>query len=398
MINIRKPLSFSEIGRKENQEDYLFPSNVDEDTRIFILCDGMGGHDNGEVASMTAACALGDYLITQSEVDRNVFNDGLEIAYNALDSIDTNSVKRPGTTMASLCVNDNSCLVAHIGDSRIYQIRPSIYSKEKGVNGIVFQTSDHSLVNELLKAGELTEEEARSFPQKNVITRAMQPHLERRFKADVEILTDIKTGDYFFLCCDGVLEQLTNDLLGEILADQKLDDAAKLNKIQSVCDGKTRDNYTCWLIPIDNSDISEDDISQDSVIRADVEMSDSVEVEYEGIEDLVADDKFVKKNGSCQGSKELTVIRKTFGIFTHPNKCIRYTVWMIFVALVVVLAIYGIKTYSKNKDADTKQIIIKEHPKHLKQNKIPTKDNVINSKETMSSKEDQIEIEPNGKA
>lgn len=251
MIKLGKALSFSEIGRKENQEDFLYPANVSDKTRTFILCDGMGGHDNGEVASMTAATSLGKFLDSCPEIDIPVFEEGLAKAYDALDDIDTNSAKKPGTTLACVCFNENTYLVAHIGDSRVYHIRPSLFNAKTGRGGILYQSSDHSLVNDLLKAGEITEEEARVFPQKNIITRAMQPHLERRYQADIFEFDDIAEGDYFFLCCDGVLEQLSNGALCEILADKSLDDAAKLSKIKSICDGKTRDNYTCWLIPVE---------------------------------------------------------------------------------------------------------------------------------------------------
>lgn len=216
----------------------------------------MGGHDNGEVASMTAGNALGDYLTSCSVVDIPTFETGLSKAYDALDTIDTNTSKKPGTTMTCLCLNDDSYLVAHIGDSRIYHIRPSLFDKETGRGGILYQSSDHSLVNDLLKAGEITEEEARDFPQKNVITRAMQPHLQNRYKADAFLFDDIKEGDYFFLCCDGVLEQLSNETLCEILADKELNDKQKIATIKEVCDGNTRDNYSCWLIPIDKVIVS----------------------------------------------------------------------------------------------------------------------------------------------
>lgn len=270
MITIRKPLSFTEIGRKDNQEDYLYPTKAGDDTRVFILCDGMGGHDNGEVASKTAANALGDYLSSCSSIDVPSFESGLARAYDALDSIDTNSMKKPGTTMTCLCLNEDNYLVAHIGDSRIYHIRPSLYNSVTKRGGILYQSSDHSLVNDLLKAGELTEEEAREFPQKNVITRAMQPHLAKRYKADVYMFDDIQSGDYFILCCDGILEQLSNELLCEILADKNSNDEQKLNAIKAICDGKTKDNYTCWLIPIDNvSIIGESELSP--VIQADAE-------------------------------------------------------------------------------------------------------------------------------
>lgn len=134
----------------------------------------------------------------------------------------------------------------------------------------MYQSSDHSLVNDLLRAGELTEDEARDFPHKNVITRAMQPHLAKRFKADVYLFDDIKPGDYFFLCCDGVLEQLSNENLCQILSEKNLNDAEKLSKIKGICDDKTRDNYSCWLVPIDNVEIKASDISEPVILAEEV--------------------------------------------------------------------------------------------------------------------------------
>ena len=256
-ITIRQPLCFSEIGRKDNQEDCIYPSAeaVSVRNKFFVLCDGMGGHENGEVASATVCDSLGRYLDEHQPEDGvmtpELFKQALEYAYNELDKKDVGGIKKMGTTMTCLYFHRNGYLVAHIGDSRIYHIRPNI--------GIMYQSSDHSLVNDLLRAGELTEEEAINFPQKNIITRAMQPNLERRHKADVYSFNDIQKEDYFFLCSDGVLEQLTNDKLCEILATFNLSDCQKLNAIKNICDGKTKDNYTCYLIPVDDVVVENED-------------------------------------------------------------------------------------------------------------------------------------------
>ena len=256
-ITIRQPLCFSEIGRKDNQEDCIYPSAevVSVQNKFFVLCDGMGGHENGEVASATVCDSLGRYLDEHQPEDGVItpeqFKQALEYAYNELDKKDVGGIKKMGTTMTCLYLHRNGYLVAHIGDSRIYHIRPN--------TGIMYQSSDHSLVNDLLRAGELTEKEAINFPQKNIITRAMQPNLERRHKADVYSFNDIQKGDYFFLCSDGVLEQLTNDKLCEILATSNLSDCQKLNAIKNICDGKTKDNYTCYLIPVDDVVVENED-------------------------------------------------------------------------------------------------------------------------------------------
>lgn len=285
-ITIRQPKSFSEIGRKDNQEDFLWPNpaTVTTENRVFVMCDGVGGQDSGEVASETAATALGTYLTEHQSEDGIVtkadFEKALSYAYDEMDKVDTGAVKKMGTTMTCLVLHRGGALVAHIGDSRIYHVRPSLASKE-GRTGIIYQSADHSLVNDLLKAGEITEEEAVNFPQKNVITRAMQPHLERRYKADIYEINDVESGDYFFLCCDGVLEQLTNDKLGEILANVTLNDDEKIAAVKAVCDGNTRDNYTCWLVPIDKVEREESDAEHEEEIAVVVEEEDE-KVEEEG--------------------------------------------------------------------------------------------------------------------
>lgn len=342
MIKIRKPLSFTEIGRKNNQEDYLYPSHADEKTRVFIMCDGMGGHDNGEVASKTAANALGDYLSSCSAIDVSTFETGLTKAYDALDNIDNNSAKKPGTTMTCLCLNDDNYLVAHIGDSRIYHIRPSLFNPETKRGGILYQSSDHSLVNDLLKAGELTEEEARDFPQKNVITRAMQPHLTKRYKADVYMFNDIKGGDYFFLCCDGVLEQLSNEVLCEILADSNLNDEQRLSEIKNICDGMTRDNYTCWLVPIHKVSINSNSVVS-QVIQADTEGESKADVMH--AVSMINKPRVSTKREILDSKISFPSINCNF-LFSY-KKCIKW-IFLILAAMAVVYCGYAI--YKKEND------------------------------------------------
>lgn len=260
IFKLRHPQCFSEIGKRDNQEDYLWPEAgaATAEQRVFVLCDGVGGQNKGEVASKTAARAIGQYLTqhwpANGVVTNADFQRALAYAYSELDKADTgeDGKRKMGTTMTCVVFHTDGVLVAHIGDSRVYQLRPSLIAEGEEKSGIIHQTWDHSLVNELLKIGEITEEEAANHPRKNVITRAMQPNDDRRCKADITLLTDIKAGDYFFLCSDGVLEQVSNDSLTAIVADDSLDDAAKLAAIKAVCNGVTRDNHTCWLIGVDN--------------------------------------------------------------------------------------------------------------------------------------------------
>ncbi|MDD6744899.1 MAG: protein phosphatase 2C domain-containing protein [Bacteroidales bacterium] len=248
-IRISKPSCYTAQGRKPNQEDALFPpcGKADQKTRVFMICDGMGGHEKGEVASACVAESIGKATARQPlcsvQEMKGAIEHALQVAYRNLDSLDTSDTAyKMGTTLALLAVCTDGVVTAHIGDSRVYQLRPN--------EGVVFKTRDHSLVNDLIAAGELTEQEARDFPQRNVITRAIQPHQEYPAKASYNILTDIREGDVFFICCDGVIEQLDDDDLCQyLLSGQPL--VKRMEKIEEEClKRNTRDNNTAYLIEV----------------------------------------------------------------------------------------------------------------------------------------------------
>lgn len=215
MKYIIKAYNILELGQRTNQEDSIFPAlgEVRDSDRLFILCDGMGGHESGEVASSTVCGAMSRYILQncpdpEGEFSDETFGRALAFALDELDKKDTGAKKKMGTTMTFLKLHDKGCTIAHIGDSRVYHIRPGQTLQE---TRILHQTGDHSLVNDLVKLGEITAEEAKYSKQKNVITRAMQPCMERRPRADIYHTHDIKAGDYFFMCSDGILEDWDDD-------------------------------------------------------------------------------------------------------------------------------------------------------------------------------------------
>ena len=275
-----KAYSIWETGKRKDsagnphQEDSVFPShgNMRDSDRLFVLCDGMGGHDAGEVAS-SAVCeaisreVLSNCVDAEGPFSDNDLQDAISSAYDLLDSLDSgNSPRKMGTTMTLLKFHDKGTTVAHIGDSRVYHIRP-------GKNGedtrILFETRDHSLINDLIKIGEITPEEARHSKQKNVITRAMQPHTEPRCKADVKHIEDIQPGDYFYLCSDGMLEQdemNTGEALRNIFSEEGGDPENKI-RILTLATAENRDNHTAILVHV--TDVIADSISEEpSTIEA----------------------------------------------------------------------------------------------------------------------------------
>lgn len=248
-----KAYNLQELGQRANQEDSLFPAlgKVTSGDRLFVLCDGMGGHEKGEVASATVCEQISRTILSQWRADEplsdDLFRQALAAAYDALDAKDDGAERKMGTTMTFLCLHAKGATVAHIGDSRVYQLRSA--SKHSPAH-IVFHTRDHSLVNDLVKIGEITEEEALHHPQKNVITRAMQPCQEQRARADIAHLTDIQPGDYFYMCSDGMLEQSTDENILNIITKPNSTDEEKLEMLRSVTE-ENKDNHTAHLIHIE---------------------------------------------------------------------------------------------------------------------------------------------------
>jgi len=194
-------------GRQENQDDYGF-----SDTPLgllIVVCDGMGGGPAGRTASSLArktilsyvssapADAEPDWILKQAVV---AANDALITAIN-----DNPEYKGMGTTCVCLLINGENVTVAHVGDSRCYQLR---------MGKMIFRTSDHSYVAELVKRGTLSEEEARNSKYSNVITRAIgvQPSI------DPEVDTVVaKPGDRFALMSDGIWGTMPEEHLVKLL-------------------------------------------------------------------------------------------------------------------------------------------------------------------------------------
>ena len=243
-ISIYPPLSIHEIGQRPNQEDSI----SQWDNRLFVLCDGMGGHEHGEVASQTVSQAIVEWYKARAiePLTKAQIEDAIAYAYAKLDEKDGGEFRKMGTTLTLLYIGSNGVLAAHMGDSRIYHIRPNV--------GVLYQSRDHSLVFDLFQSGEITYEEMSNFAQKNIVTRAMTPGEDNRMRPDIIHITDVQPGDYFYMCSDGMLEQMSNDELVSLLSST-VSDEEKRNRLIGAT-SINQDNHSAWLIRI-NEVISE---------------------------------------------------------------------------------------------------------------------------------------------
>lgn len=261
---ISTPLAVHEIGQREKQEDSIFPliGDATEADRLFILCDGIGGHQSGEIASQTVCRVISDHI--KAHADSTVpFKDqmlyeAINKAYDALDQKDiTTSEKKMGTTLVFLYFHAGGLMAAHLGDSRYYHIRPK--TKE-----IIYRSEDHSLATLSFKTGEVGLEEMDTMEGHNVILRAMMPHQEARDMPDIVHIKDIKPGDWFFMCSDGMLEQMTDDELLNVVCNKDLSNEQKRDWLITSTSAN-KDNHSAYLIRIDGvmSDLTDENEPDD---------------------------------------------------------------------------------------------------------------------------------------
>ena len=246
-ITIQKPFSFSEKGKRLNNEDFVFPSHERSniDSRLFLVCDGVGGANKGEDASSIACDSIQTYFQTyvdkEKEFDAQMIEKSIRYAEILFDEHVRKHPSAIGmaTTLCLLYLAPNGVYLAHAGDSRIYQFR-------KGK--IIFVTEDHSVVNSMIKSGLIKPEDAKDHPQKNVICRAIQGS-HSPVEVDIVRITDVLPNDEFFMCTDGVTEVWSDDDLCKVFSSRKSSEE-KMNTIKKNCREHAHDNYSACIIPI----------------------------------------------------------------------------------------------------------------------------------------------------
>src|SRR4029077_3065917 len=197
---------------------------------------------NGEIASRIVAESVGNALLktVPTKINISYINQLLSDAKNKLLNYAGAHGLSPdmATTFSLLIFIDEKAFISWCGDSRVYHIH-------KGE--ILFKTEDHSLVNTLLKNGEITEEEALAHPQKNIILKAIKAD-DSEPEADGYWVDDIHDGDYFMLCSDGLLENIGERDLKFLLNQNDKGAIDVVLSFQQFCYGKTNDNYSMYLL------------------------------------------------------------------------------------------------------------------------------------------------------
>jgi PPM family protein phosphatase len=242
MLHIAEHFHASDLGRQRqgNEDNYFVRAP------LFVVADGMGGAQAGEVASEMAVESFDRGLPDASPADGLV--RVIEDANRRIHERSRAEAQRAGmgTTVTAAYVGENDVTIAHVGDSRAYVLR----------NGELERlTRDHSLVGELVARGKLTEEQAETHPQRSVITRALGP--EPDVQVDVQVY-QARAGDVFMVCSDGLTSMVPEVRVRELLEGADSLEQAGRELIAAANDAGGRDNITVILFRLEEVDGDDD--------------------------------------------------------------------------------------------------------------------------------------------
>lgn len=216
----------SSIGRiRKSNQDCVQVFKNKKDVLFAVVCDGMGGHQGGDVASSMAVSHLGHNFAETDFTELDLAQKWLEVQLNSENQTILEAADRfpdlngMGTTIVLAIIFKDKALISHLGDSRAYNYADGNF---------VQITDDHSLVNELVKMGEITEEQAKHHPQKNIITQALgvSSTIEPEYTT-----INLIDNSIILLCTDGLTNSLTNPQIQQILATKELSLKQRCNKL-----------------------------------------------------------------------------------------------------------------------------------------------------------------------
>lgn len=234
----------TDIGKvRDMNQDSYYISDENDEIKLYIVADGMGGYKGGEIASKLAIESAKNYIRNNFEEIKKEKELILELIKNAIEyanmvvyekSKEIEELNGMGTTIDVCLVYSNKVYIGHIGDSRVYRLRKEFFRK---------LTVDHSYVEQLVKEGNITKEEAYNHPKKNMLTKALgcTPFVE----PDVMVKGFLKD-DILLMCSDGLTNMLKDSKIYEIIKENPKEASKNLVKKANELGGY--DNITAVII------------------------------------------------------------------------------------------------------------------------------------------------------
>lgn len=212
-----KAFARSDIGKvREMNQDSYYISDQNDEVNLFIVADGMGGYKGGEIASKLAVESAKKFILNNFEETKKDKEKILELIRNAIEyanmvvyekSKEDEEYKGMGTTLDVCLICSGKVHIGHVGDSRVYRLRKDFFRK---------LTTDHSYVEQLLKEGNITKDEAYNHPKKNMLTKALG--CTAFVEPDVMVKGFIKD-DILLMCSDGLTNMVKEEKIYQIIKE-----------------------------------------------------------------------------------------------------------------------------------------------------------------------------------
>lgn len=239
-----KAFASTDIGRiREMNQDSYYISDENQEVKLFIIADGMGGYKGGEIASKLAIESTKKYIYNNFEQAKNNKEQILELIKDAIEyanmvvyekSKEQEELNGMGTTIDICLICSNKAYIGHVGDSRIYRLRREFFRK---------LTVDHSYVEQLVKEGNITKEEAYNHPKKNMLTKALG--CTAFVEPDVMVKGFLKD-DIILMCTDGLTNMIREEKIYKIIKENP--EMASVNLVNKANELGGYDNITAVII------------------------------------------------------------------------------------------------------------------------------------------------------
>lgn len=245
--------------RPLNEDSFL----VDEEHRIFVVADGVGGAQAGDIASQTAVEVLADAFSHRREGDdtEDLMEIAIQRANAAIHQMSDEHAKLSmmATTIVALHVDNTRATIGHVGDSRLYRITPDGHLQR--------ETEDHSMVEEEVRAGRMTPEQAAHHPSRNIISRALGA--EESVEVDLKTI-EIADGTSFLLCSDGITRHLPDDELASLIAYGESNETI-CQEMKRLCyERGAEDNLTAVLVTVGEKPRLERPLSENETQKVEI--------------------------------------------------------------------------------------------------------------------------------
>ena len=220
----------SEKGKREINEDYV----IYHPNKFYAVLDGVGGNDNGEIASKLVGETVKESLLKSKSI-----LDAVEESERVLSKYKKKnpSTEYMATTIAVAEILENSILISWAGDSRVYQFRDG---------KIIFCTTDHSWIADAVKKGNLNHLEALFHPKANELTKSIKDS-SKPVKLEQVLIEDIQPNDFFLVCSDGITESWLNSDLEDLFSNFK-SSSEIIQELKKQCEIFSEDNYSAIIL------------------------------------------------------------------------------------------------------------------------------------------------------